>query len=191
MKFTRVVFGVSPSPYILNATIAHHLEQFESTNGVTARKIRESIYVDDVITGARDIEAAFNLYRESKEIFKKGGFNLRKFMSNSKELQSMINTSECVSNVTAVEESYAQTTLGGQHRVSRDEHKVLGVIWNLESDEFVVNVEPVYNEALHMEPTKRNVVSLVSKIYDPLGFISPVVISFKLFFQELCQFKLL
>ena len=72
-----------------------------------------------------------------------------------------------------------------------DEHKVLGVIWNMESDEFVVNVEPVYNEAMHMEPTKRNVVSLVSKIYDPLGFISPVVISFKLFFQELSQFKLL
>ena len=60
---------------------------------------------------------------------------------------------------------------GGQHRVSRNEHKVLGVIWNIESDEFVVNVKPVYNEALHMEPTKRNVVSLFSKIYDPLGFI--------------------
>ena len=83
---------------------------FESTHGVTARKIKESIYVHDVITGARDIEEAFNLYRESK---KRGGFNLRKFMSNSKELLNMIDTSECVSNVTAVEESYAQTTLGG------------------------------------------------------------------------------
>ena len=96
LKFTRVVFGVSPSPYILNATIAHHLEQFESTHGVTAQKMKESIYVDDVITGARDIEGAFNLYQESKEIFKRGGFNLRKFMSNSKELQSMIDTSVCV-----------------------------------------------------------------------------------------------
>ena len=26
LKFTRVVFGVSPSPYILNATIAHYLK---------------------------------------------------------------------------------------------------------------------------------------------------------------------
>ena len=128
LKFTRVVFGMSPSPYILNATIAHHHEQFESTQDVTARKLKESIYVDDVIAGARDIEEAFNLYRESKEIFKKGGFNLRKFMSNSKELQSIIDTSEFVSNVTAVEEYYAQTTLAGQHKVSKDEHKVLGII---------------------------------------------------------------
>ena len=133
LKFTRVVFGVSPSPYILNATIAHHLEQFESTHGVTAQKIRESIYVDDFIMGARDIEEALTLYQEPKEIFKRGGFNLRKFMSNCKALQSMIDAS--VGHVTAVEESYAQTILGRQHRVWEMSIKfwVLSGIWSLMS----------------------------------------------------------
>ena len=40
-----------------------------------------------------------------------------------------------------------------------------------------------------MEPTKRNIISLVSKIFDPLGILSPVIIPFKVFFQELCQSK--
>ena len=41
----------------------------------TVKKIRESIYVDDVAMGANDMREAFTLYRESKEIFSKGGFN--------------------------------------------------------------------------------------------------------------------
>ena len=34
---------------------------------------------------------------------------------------------------------------------------------------------------------KRNLVSLIGKFYDLLGFISPVIICFKIFFQKLCQ----
>uniref|UniRef100_A0A1X7SD88 Reverse transcriptase domain-containing protein n=1 Tax=Amphimedon queenslandica TaxID=400682 RepID=A0A1X7SD88_AMPQE len=50
-KFTRVVFGVAPSPYLLNATIAQHLSTFESRYPDLIQKIKDSIYVDNVITG--------------------------------------------------------------------------------------------------------------------------------------------
>ena len=32
MQFTRVVFGVSASPFLLNATISHHMERYRSTD---------------------------------------------------------------------------------------------------------------------------------------------------------------
>ena len=38
--------------------------------------------------------------------------------------------------------------------------------------------------------TKRNVVSIISRLYDPLGFIAPAVIPLKIFFQELCESRL-
>ena len=48
-KFTRVVLGVSPSPYLLNATIVEHLKKFEKVYTSTMHKIKNSIYVDDVL----------------------------------------------------------------------------------------------------------------------------------------------
>ena len=71
----------------------------------------------------------------------------------------------------------------------KGEHKILGVIWNVDADELVFNNEPIFQEALRTEPTKHSIVSIVSKIFDPLGILSPVVIVFQLFFQELCLSK--
>ncbi len=39
-------------------------------------------------------------------------------------------------------------------------------------------------------PTKRNIVRLSAKFYDPIGFMSPITVQFKIIFQELCAEKL-
>ena len=41
--------------------------------------------------------------------------------------------------------------------------------------------------AANLEPKKTSIVSLVGEFYDPLGFLSPVVVHFKIFLQELCE----
>ena len=41
--------------------------------------------------------------------------------------------------------------------------------------------------AVRLEPTKRNIVSLVGRFYDPIGVLSPVVVSFKILIQEICE----
>ena len=126
--------------------------------------------------GASSVTEAFKLYQESKEIFHEGEFNLRKFVSNSKDLLTMINCKEQVMcKSTATEESYALLTLGGSNREIKGIHKVLGVVWDVNTDELVINVEPIVSEALDVKPTKCNSVSLVSKVYDPIGLIAPVI----------------
>lgn len=176
-KFTRVVFGVGPSPYLLNATIAHHLELFKETYPSTVSKLQESMYVDDVVMGSDNLDTAFSLCMEAREIFAKGSFNLRKFCSNNADLQRMleVHLHGCVSEVASV--------------LSK-EQKVLGVSWDISSDEMLFDLTSIWEEATTINPTKRNVVSLVSKIYDPLGLMAPVVIRLKIFFQELSKCKL-
>ena len=70
------------------------------------------------------------------------------------------------------------------------EHKVLGVCWNVGTDQLVFNVDEIAMLAKEIEPTKRHVVVIVGKFYDPLGYLSPKVVQFKMFFQQLCQAKL-
>ena len=44
---------------------------------------------------------------------------------------------------------------------------------------------------MSLSPTKRNIVSLVGRFYDPLGYLTPVVVvQFKLFLRELCEAKI-
>ncbi len=94
MRFARVVFGVSSSPFLLNATISHHLKKYSNKYPEFVETFLRSIYVDDVSLGADDENGAFELYERSKGVLAEGGFNLRKFITNSKGLQKRIEQSE-------------------------------------------------------------------------------------------------
>ena len=62
-KFTCVVFGVSSSPFLLNAMIRHHLKKYTSTHLELVKRISESFYV---VSGAETKEEAFTMYQQYK-----------------------------------------------------------------------------------------------------------------------------
>ena len=78
-----MVFGVTSSPYLLNATLRHHIEQYRGTHPDLVETLSKAAYVDDIVTGADDEEQALALFSTAKEILADGGFNLRKFYSNN------------------------------------------------------------------------------------------------------------
>ena len=90
LRFKRVMFGVSSSPFLLNATIRHHIEQYKDIDPQFVEKFIQSIYVDDVTYGSGDVEEAYQLYLSSKNRLAEGGFNLRKFLTNSPKLRKRI-----------------------------------------------------------------------------------------------------
>ena len=66
LRFTCVVFGVSSSPFLLNATIKHHMMKYATRYPQFVQTFMQSIYVDDVSFGAEDDDSAFDLYLKSK-----------------------------------------------------------------------------------------------------------------------------
>ena len=81
-------------------------------------------------------------------------------------------------------------TLGGAQGLREGEQKVLGVAWNVSADQIVFTLEEIANQAKGLNPTKRNVTSVIGRFYDPLGFLAPVVIRFKVFMQSLFEAKI-
>ena len=82
--------------------------------------------------------------------------------------------------------TYAKETLGVSQKPLQGEHKVLGVRWDTTDDSLTLDVTDVAIAAKDLTPTRRNVVSVVGRFYDPMGVLSPVVIQFKIF-QQLCE----
>lgn len=67
MRFKRVVFGVTASPFLLNATIDFHLEERRKKNEPLVEKLWKSFYVDDLVCGSDNEEEALDLYLGSKQ----------------------------------------------------------------------------------------------------------------------------
>lgn len=60
-RFTRLVFGLRPSPAILGATILHHLQLHKQSDPEIAELLEQSLYVDDLLTGESDEERGLSV----------------------------------------------------------------------------------------------------------------------------------
>ena len=78
LHFTRIVFGVKSSPFLLNATINHHMQSYEHSDPLFVNKFLSSTYVDDVSLGAADVDSTYELYLKSKLRLAEAGFKLRR-----------------------------------------------------------------------------------------------------------------
>ena len=61
--FARIPFGVISSPFLLGATIQHHLKTY---NTPIADQVMNDIYVDNLITGAGSVSEAHSTIPEFK-----------------------------------------------------------------------------------------------------------------------------
>ena len=185
-RFCRVVFGVNASPFLLNATLKYHISQYEADPGLV-QNLLNSFYVDDLVTGERGVEECLSLYQKSKKCLLEGGFNLRKWISNSPKLLELICEDQVgtVGTCAVMEdtESYAKTTVNHLEKLDmKDEHKVLGVNWNCVTDEFIFKFEALLRLSEDLEPTRKNLLKVTSSFFDPLGVLSPILVEMKILF---------
>ena len=73
------MFGVSSSPFLLNATLQHHMSKYALSDPEFEKKSLEALYVDDPSTRDRNIEETYQLFLKSKLRILEAGFNMRKW----------------------------------------------------------------------------------------------------------------
>ena len=175
-----------------------HLNSYQDQYPELIELIKKSLYVDDLLSGGSNDSQTFDIYKRSKEIMSEGGFNLRKWNSNSSTLLESINKCETHQDpltqsekkVTTEDESYTKSTIGPNNSNREKSVKVLGSNWNTHSDELFFDFENLITYAKSLPITKRALLKLTAKIFDPLGFLSPFTTRLKAMFQILCCDKI-
>ena len=66
---------------------------------------------------------------------------------------------------------------------------VLGINWDLKADTIVFYFDQLVNETFSLPMTKRSILKICTRIFDPLGLTSPITIHFKMLFQIICTNK--
>ena len=185
-RFCRVVFGLTSSPFLLNGTIRHHLIKYQNDWSEFAAKFLRDLYVDDSTTGCETVAEGIEFFEKAKSVMSEAGFELRKWCSNNVELQEHFDgNKKCENELSGDDQTFVESQLGTQGEFKR----VLGIEWDSESDDFIFRFTEFIEKGRSMKLTKRNILSLSSTLYDPLGMISPITARVKTIFQIICKEK--
>ncbi|UYV71063.1 hypothetical protein LAZ67_8001573 [Cordylochernes scorpioides] len=154
-RHKRVVFGITTSPYLLKATLSLHLDKTPEHLKITAEQLKSSFYVDNCLSSFQNVEETEKFVKESTELLSTACFNLRDWVSNVTDFSLMNQLNK--------------------------EVNILGITWNTDRDTLTIGLEDF---ELIGPTTKRKVLSIASKIFDPLGVACPVTLIPKLILQE-------
>ncbi|XP_011881903.1 PREDICTED: uncharacterized protein LOC105569780, partial [Vollenhovia emeryi] len=172
-ELNTVTYGTASAPFLALRTLVQ-LRQDEGVKYPRASSIlTDNTYVDDVLFGADDQPTLIQARTELCSLLKRGGFELRKWSSNRPELLADIDPSNS---------GLAQEV---PFRLD-DNLKVLGVTWSPARDWFRFNVEV----STPVPVSKRQVLSVIARFFDPLGWVTPAIIAAKILMQELWKLGL-
>ena len=170
-KMTRLTFGINSSPFLAIGTAQHHAKESTETFPEASEAVVNDMYVDDVLTGAENESNALTLQKSLDTMMKAGGFKLTKWASNSEFV---------CANIPEDEKAPTSTIDFNQC----ESLKALGICWDTKEDTLFFDVANKIIDSVDPE-TKRSLLSIASKLFDPMGLLSPFVIRAKVIFQDL------
>lgn len=163
-RHRRVVFGLNSSPFLLGATIEHHLseklKECEVANSPyskdTILRLSRSFYVDNCVTSVSDYSTLEEFIRESSMLMAEVNFDLR---------------------------GWEFTQLG---RIDTTVTPVLGLSWCITKDTLAINGANLkeLTDIRSKVVTKRLILSIAQRVFDPIGFTCPAILSPKLLLQR-------
>ncbi|GFW74464.1 integrase catalytic domain-containing protein [Trichonephila clavipes] len=161
-RFKRVMFGVNVSPFLLSATIKHHIENYREQYPAATEMLDTCLYVDDVISGADDISQALKVSKYAETIMKNASMKLRKWNSND---QTLMRTWE--------KEGLETHPRHPDDSSKIPSSKVLGIPWDVVHDYFTIDVKGLLQLDTSKPITKELCFNQLGKYTIQLGSCHP------------------
>lgn len=170
---TTVTYGTTSAPFLatrcLNQLALDHIDKYP----LASKIVRRDFYVDDLLTGCDTIAEARQLQQDLSSLLQEGGLSLRKWRTNY-DNKTFHNNNNSPENYSVPWDKLENS-------------KTLGLIWNSRNDVFKFT----YTNSDHLlKVTKRKILGNIARIFDPLGFLGPILTTAKLIMQRIWQLKL-
>lgn len=171
-KMNVHAFGLTSSPacanYALKKTADDNKELYPQE---VIDSIKNNFYVDDFVKSVETVNEAKEMIQNVKSALHSRGFNLTKFFCNDLSVINNIPENDRHKGIADLDSKDTEFPI----------LRILGVRWDPNHDAIV------FEQDVKSKPiTKRGLLSKLSSIYDPLGFLSPAILPAKLLFQKLC-----
>lgn len=157
-----VCFGVTSSPYLATRVLLELAAQSENDFPLASQTLRQNFYVDDCLKSCATIEEALACQAQLIELLESAGMTLAKWCANDCRILGNAHLNE-------------------DHDLLSDLSKALGMRWHPQDDTFSYQLSKDFSLA----QTKREILSSVASLYDPLGLVAPVIVIGKLILQEI------
>lgn len=162
IQLCTVTYGLSSSPYL--ATRA--LKELALSDGHLFPLAKEAIlnncYVDDFLCGKGSVNELQDLLQQLVGLLSSAKLQLHKWHSNCKNLAK--------NDIQDENDSVFSAS---------------GLSWNPAQDQFIIQLDSMCDEKCLKASTKREVLSHIAKLFDPLGLIAPMIIVAKMLMQEI------
>lgn len=166
-QLNTITYGHTCAPHCAIRTLVQCTKDYEIQYPRGASIVRECFYVDDLLTGAHTIQDVKAIKTEVTSLLAQGKMNITKWKTNGQITEKI--------------------ELGKE---KEDEgQRVLGLCWDLSNDKLFYKI---HEEAVNKEFiwTKRRILSKIGKLYDPNGFLGPIIMTGKIIIQDLWRDKL-
>ena len=191
---TVVNFGNRPSGVIALTALQRTAGMYKDVFPEASRIITQNSYMDDIMESTDKKEKLTELIKQIEDILHSGGFKIKEWVTTTHHKQdpTKANTDE--------------KTVALADKEDQSEH-ILGMKWNPQTDKISYNVKLNFSSKRnnkHAEPninltnvplklptilTKRQILSQINRIYDPLGLISPFTIKGKIAMRRLWTYE--
>jgi Pao retrotransposon peptidase/Family of unknown function (DUF5641)/Protein of unknown function (DUF1759)/Putative peptidase (DUF1758)/Integrase zinc binding domain len=167
IELQTLTYGCNNSPYLATRTLNYIADNNKIEYPLAANAILNQTYLDDILGGAETLSEAMQLHDQLIDMLGSSGFSLHKWKSNYESVLKSPTEKLLTNSI-----------------IKSPEHsdKILGLSWDGKSDTFGIT-QPTSDCSSAV--TKRQVLSCISQMFDPLGLISPVTVIAKMLMQEI------
>lgn len=166
-ELITVTYGLNCAPFLALRTLNQLIDDEGHRFPLAIPSMTTGRYVDDIFGGGDSVDEAQLVAHQVNSLCSAGKFPLHKWASNHPSVLKDLPKEQLLSQYTLhIDNSLSVSTLGLQ--------------WQPSKDNFHFSISEISNAP----PPKRSILSLIARLFDPLGLVAPVILHAKIILQE-------